>query len=161
MIIIQAGPEHFRFEISWEEKELLNVIRLYPHVPAAHHRLTKGRRIPDRAENQQLLEEALQAQREENRQLVATLLNEPARFAEIETGFRVGFTRGEIEWLLQVLNDVRVGSWIALGSPPGHPELQPGLSNETMSHIMTMDVAGFFEMAFLHALTGEPLTGDA
>ena len=33
------------------------------------------------------------------------------------SGLQLTLSGPEIEWLLQVLNDVRVGSWIALGSP--------------------------------------------
>ena len=92
---------------------MLQVLAPYPVVPASHHRLSKDRHIPNREENQQLLEESLTTQREENKKQIAALLNEPQRFMEGVGGCQVGFTRGEIEWLLQVLNDVRVGSWLA------------------------------------------------
>jgi len=155
MKLIRADPEQFQFEISREEKHLLNVLQLYPLVPASHQQLSQGREIPDREANQRLLEESLQAQREENQKKVMELLNETNRFTEIEQGYRAKFTRGEIEWLLQVFNDVRIGSWLALGSPAAHPEIKPGMSHQTMSHIVTMDIAGFFEMAFLRAVSGE------
>jgi hypothetical protein len=83
------------------------------------------------------------------------LLNEDKRFIECESGYRAVFTRGEIEWLLQVLNDVRLGNWIALGSPDEHPEIKKGMSSQTMSRIVTMDMAGFFEMGFLSAISGD------
>ena len=65
-------------------------------------------------------------------------------YAAMEAAYRYGD-----EWLLQVLNDVRVGSWIALGSPAEHPEMEPEMSKQTMSHVMTMDIAAFFEMGFM------------
>ena len=102
-----------------------------------------------------MLEESLKAQREANRKNVLALLSESKRFTKITNGYRANFTRGEIEWLLQVFNDVRVGSWLALGSPAAHPEIMPGMSNQTMTHIVTMDIAAFFEMAFLQAVRGD------
>ena len=159
---IRSGREKFQFEIRREEKALLlQVLRLYPLVPSAHHRLSRGRQIPDQAENQELLEESLNARRRENRKQVEFLLNESDRFTECQAGYRASFTRGEIEWLLQVLNDVRLGSWLALGSPDPDQGIQKGLSPQTASHVMAMDVAGFFEMSFLRAVSGGPKTGHA
>jgi len=155
MKLIRADKDQFRFEFSREEKDMLQVLQLYPLVPASHHRLSKDRKIPNREENQRLLDESLQTQREENRQKVMALLNESKRFRECAAGYRVDFTRDEIEWLLQVLNDVRLGSWLALGSPDEHPEFKPGMDHQTLSHIVTMEVAAFFEMCLLHAVSGE------
>ena len=155
MKLLRSDESGFRFKISWEEREMLNVLQLYPLVPAAHHRLSKDRMLPNREENQQLLEDALRAQREENRKLVLALLEEPERFVNCGDGYEAGFTRGEIEWLLQVLNDIRVGSWLALGSPDEHPEMKAGISRQAMSRILTMEVAGHFEMCFLGAVGGD------
>ncbi len=158
---IRSAGEKFRFEMDPSEKALLfHVLQLYPLVPADHHRLSKDRYLANCEENQHLLEESLLARRLENRKQVDTLLNEPGRFKECPGGFRAGFTRGELEWLLQVLNDVRVGGWLALGSPDEHPEKKEGMSRQTLSHIMTMDVAGFFEMNFLNAVMGDPHRDD-
>jgi hypothetical protein len=159
MKLLRADQDQFRFEFSREEKELLNVLRQYPLVPASHHRLSKDRQLPRREENQRLLDESLKAQREENRRQVESLLDEPHRFLKCEQGYRVTFARVEIEWLLQVLNDIRVGRWLALGSPDEHPKLQAGMSSQTLSHIVTMDIAAFFEMCFLRAVSGDPQPG--
>jgi hypothetical protein len=153
---IRAGRRQIQFEFAPSEKAILfHLLQLYPVVPAAHHRLSKGRKLPHREENQRLLEESLQAQRDENQKQIHAMLNETGRFAESPQGFRASFSRGEIEWLLQVLNDVRVGSWIALGSPALHPELKKDMSHQTMSQVMTMEVAAFFELNFLNAVSGD------
>jgi len=64
-----------------------------------------------------------------------------------------GFSRtiAEIEWLLQILNDVRVGSWLSLGSPDEELELSL-LNAKTAPHFWTMQLAGEFEMRLLKAL---------
>ena len=157
MKLLRGGKQKFQFAIKSEEKELLfHVLQLYPLVPAAHHRLSRGLQIPDSKENQELLEESLLAQRQENRRQVEALLKEPERFSETQAGWRVSFSRAEIEWLLQVLNDVRIGSWLALGSPAGQVKIQPGMSKPTARHVLVMDVAAFFEMCLLQAVSGTP-----
>jgi hypothetical protein len=57
-----------------------------------------------------------------------------------------------MEWLLQVLNDVRVGSWLLLGSPDGPAETLAKLSHETASHFWSMEVAGQFQMVLINAM---------
>ena len=155
MKLIRAEQDQFEFEMRFgEQARMRQLLQRYPLVPASHHRLSRGK-IPKRAEDQQLLEEALQSQREEHRKQVESLLNEPQRFVQIERGYRATFSRGEIEWLLQVLNDVRIGSWLALGAPEEHPELKPGISAKAVLHLATMDLAAFFEMRFLSAVSGD------
>ena len=101
-----------------------------------------------------LLEEALIAQRVENRKNVQALLTKPGRFQTAPNGFLLKITRSETEWLLQVLNDVRVGSWVALGSPDTEAGEHIELNKETAPHIRSMEIAGAFETFFLDALTG-------
>jgi hypothetical protein len=129
-------------------------LQRYPLVPAAHHQLSNDPQIPNREENQHLLDDALKAQREENQKLALALLTESKRFVESAPGYQVGFSRGEIEWLLQVLNDVRVGSWLALGSPDPDKEIKKRRTKDAAQHALTMDLAAYFEMIFLEAVSG-------
>jgi len=55
---------------------------------------------------------------------------------------------------LQVLNDVRVGSWIALGSPDPESGKKILFNEKLLPHFRTMELAGAFEMVFLDALSG-------
>ncbi len=115
MKLIEAGAEQFIFELEPTEQQVLaHLLRLYPLVPAAHQRLSKSE---ERPECQQLLDEALAAQRRENKKLVETFLQPGTVFSENESGCRFFLPVARMEWLLQVLNDVRVGSWLMLGSP--------------------------------------------
>jgi hypothetical protein len=152
---IRAKGDQLVFEIGRGEKALLfEMLRLYPLVSPTHHRLSRKSNIAQPKDHQRLLEESLAAQREENRKNVRTLLDEPGRFQSTPAGFHFKITRTEIEWLLQVLNDVRVGSWIALGSPDTQQEEKIVLNEKTAPRIRSMEVAGAFEMVFLDALSG-------
>ena len=154
MKLIRTKRDKFVFEISQSEKRLLfDVLKLYPLISAIHHRLTKSARTAKHDENQQLLEESLAAQREENRKNVRAMLDEPGHFKAAASGFQLTLSGPEIEWLLQVLNDVRVGSWIALGAPDPESGKKILFNEKLLPHFRMMELAGAFEMVFLDALT--------
>jgi hypothetical protein len=67
-----------------------------------------------------LLDDALAEARSENRKAVDELLSDSKRVKQEDGGWRFILSAADIEWLLVVLNDVRIGSWIELGSPE-HP----------------------------------------
>ena len=121
-------------------------------MPSAHHVLSKSGRLPDAEANQQLLDEALAEQRAENKKQLQALLADPRRFEHTETGARLSLSPAEAEWLLQVLNDIRVGSWVILGSPEEKPA---ELTAANAPHFLAMEMAGYFQMQLLEALERE------
>ena len=155
MKLIRTKRDKLVFEISLSEKRLLfDVLKLYPLISATHHRLSKTAKSAKHDKNQRLLEESLAAQREENRKNVRAMLDEPGRFQAAASGFQLTLSGPEIEWLLQVLNDVRVGSWIAIGSPDPEQGKKILFNEKLLTHFRTMELTGVFEMVFLDALSG-------
>ncbi|MCW5554908.1 MAG: hypothetical protein KIS67_22435 [Verrucomicrobiae bacterium] len=154
MKLIRAYQQEFTFGIGRREKQLLfQMLQLYPLVPPAHHRLSQSGEGPAHDENQRLLEESLAEQRRENRREVQAMLSEPARFRETKEGLRFTLTGSEMEWLLQVLNDVRIGAWLALGEPE---ELElPEVTRTNAPYLLALESAGYFESALLDALGGK------
>ena len=152
MKLVQATKDKLVFHLGKrEEGLLLRVLKHFPCVPAAHHVLSKSGRLPDAEANQQLLEEALAEQRAESKNKLQALLTDRRHLTHTETGARLSLSPAEAEWLLQVLNDVRVGSWIILGSPDEKPaELTPA----SAPHFLAMEMAGYFQMQLLEALEG-------
>jgi hypothetical protein len=139
-----------------EKQALLRTLNLYPLVPETHHRLSKGIDVPEADENQRLLEEALAEQRQENRRQVLALLESPERFRETKTGYELTLTSGEIEWLLQVLNDVRVGCWLILGQPEEGGALQ--VTDPKAKFEFALELCGLFQSNLLAGLgVDEPL----
>ena len=124
--------------------ELLNLYPCIPEVP----RLKSAAQMPDSSER--LLDEALAEQRNENKKQVQAFLADSRRFEKTAAGWRFSLSTVELEWLLQILNDVRVGSWIRLGSP--EEKLEMNLLNEkTAPHFWAMEMAGHFQMGLLEA----------
>lgn len=163
MKIHRVSPGRFIFQLSRREKELLaDVLQLYPLVPASHHRLTKAADAQSE-ENQRLLEESLAEQRAAHRRQVETLLNDPERFQKNARHFLFKLSPVEMEFLLQVLNDVRVGSWLALGEPD--EDKPPQFTPENFRYLVAMEVCGAFQSLLLAALgqseSPDWISGDA
>jgi hypothetical protein len=153
MKLVRSTKTGLVFDLSQrEEQMLLRLLKLYPCVPAAHHVLSKAGRLPGAEANQQLLDEALAEQRAQHKKQLQTLLADPRRLEHTDSGARLSLSPAEAEWFMQVLNDIRVGSWILLGSPDGKPlELTP----EKAPHFVAMERAGYFQMQLLEALERE------
>ena len=151
MKLLHASKNAYIFHLGQRERHLLlETIKLYPLVPASRHRLSKDDHGAKAAENQRWLEEALAEKRKENRRQVLTMLNEPQRFRETKSGFELELTLPQIEWLLQVLNDVRVGSWLALGEPEQGQE--PRVTEQNANYHFALQVSGMFQSVLLAAL---------
>ena len=154
MKLLKADKGRWVFELAAVEKALLTkVLSLYPMVPAEYPKLSRGQ---PQAEDQKLLEEALAGVREENKQRVAGFLQARGRFRPGKEGEEMHLKRSELDWLLQILNDVRVGSWVRLGSPEGPRETMAALNENTAPLVWGMQVSGNFQMFFLAAMSGDP-----
>ena len=151
MRLVRSDKQEFVFSMHEREKHALcRLLQLYPLVPVAHHQLSKTPGAATVKDNQQLLEEALSEQRNENRRHIAGFLAEPNRFQSQDNELRWTVQTWETEWLLQVLNDIRIGAWLALGEPES---LEPATMTEEVAPLWAaMELAGYFETELLAAL---------
>jgi hypothetical protein len=148
--LIRSAHNKFVFQLGQRDKLLLlRVLKLYPQNHSENPSLSKSGNLPGHEANQKLLQEALAEQRTENKKHLETLLTDPRRFADNELGSRLTLSRPDLEWLLQVLNDIRVGSWVLLGSPENSVE---NLTAAQAPHLWAMELSGYFQMRFLEAL---------
>jgi hypothetical protein len=148
--LLKTNGEHLVFQLGRREKSLLlDLIKLYPLVPPAHHQLRGAGTSPETQGDQHLLDEALAEHRAENRRQVDALLQDPERFKEEPDGYRLHLSTFQLEWLLQVLNDVRVGAWLHLGSPDGKTgkRVRPTLKNAR--YLWAMEISGVFQHALM------------
>jgi hypothetical protein len=127
----------------------LEVLKLYPLVPPAHYRISDSTTKPGAESNQQLLNESLAEHRAENKKQLEVMLDSPNRFQEESNGWLLRLSPTELEWLLQVLNDIRVGSWLQLGSPDEKKGKRLRLSLHNARYLWAMELAGHFQAALL------------
>ena len=152
---VSADDRAINFQLSTRERDaLVQVLQAYPVVPPAHQPVTKELKDPRVAGYQRLLDEALAEQRAANERHLHQWLAAPDRFQKAKAGCRLILERADSEWLLQVLNDIRVGHWLRLGSPePG--ELKPQhLDAQQLPAWLAMEMSGYFQMSVLEGLEG-------
>ena len=155
MKLRKADQGQFFFQIGKREKLLLfEVLKFYPLIPASYSRGGHSKQTGEES-SRKLIEEALAEQRQENKRQLKAMLEDPARFTEHDGGWQFSMSQCELEWLLQVLNDIRVGSWIRLGSPDPKEERRAELSGQSAPYFWAMELCGHFESVLLHALTRE------
>lgn len=130
----------------------IDVLLAFPSIPPAHRMARPGKTAPMVDDSTQaLLDEALAEHRQQLKNDLKAILGEPPRFRHRGKVTTLTLTPAEVECILQVLNNVRVGRWILLGSPPDLPEQVPA---EHIEHLHMMELAGVFESIFLEALMG-------
>jgi hypothetical protein len=138
------------FGLSRQEKDLLlALLKFYPRIPAGYHPLSRSSRSEE--SSQELLDESLAEHRAASKKQLEALLTDPKKLTETKTGWRLALSPSDVEWLLQVLNDIRVGSWATLGSPD---ECIAPMNAATLPHLWAMNVAGAFQMELLEELEG-------
>ena len=150
MRFFKTDGDHLVFQLGRREKDLLlELLKMYPVVPESHHRISNATDSPGMAANQKLLEEALAEHRNEKKAELQAMLDDPQRFRDSPSGYRLYLTPYQVEWLLQVLNDVRVGSWLALGSPDEKQGKQLHLDTSNARYLWAMELCGHFQVALL------------
>jgi Domain of unknown function (DUF2017) len=150
--LIERDGESFLFHISKREKGLLfEVLKLYPLIPIAHHRVSQAAATPSVQETQKLLESALADRTRENKRQLLAMLNQEARLQETDGAQRLMLSAPQMEWLLQVLNDIRVGSWLILGEPDEKKGKPIEVNDENARYYAAMEFCGLFQMTLLDA----------
>lgn len=156
MKVLRSLADKSVFYLSRREKHLLvALLQRYPCVPSAHQPISKSGLLRNQDSTQRLLDEAMAEQRAENKKQLQALLGDAGRLKQTEAGWQLSLSRADTEWLLQVLNDIRVGSWVLLGSPEEKMELSL-LNAKTAPHFWAMEMSGHFQMQLLEALDLEP-----
>lgn len=148
MKLIKAAKDKYQFQLACREKDLLlHVLSLYPLIPSGHQPLSK---TSLQESNQRLLDDALAETRAQNKKRLGSFLADPRKLKEGENGWHLTINSDEVDWLLQILNDVRIGGWIHLGSPEQPP--MKAHNAETAPHFWAMEMSGYFQMRFLELI---------
>jgi hypothetical protein len=155
----EAGKFTFRFEQA-EREWFRHILDLYP----VQQTVLRG--VEETAADE-LLEKALAERRKKLRDdaelfLKAGKLEIDAQFNEF---WDLTLNAGEVEELLQILNNVRVGLWTKMGKPdPSIEQLMPTKPNEEQVRAhMVMHVSAAWQGAMIAAVDGiaEAAPGDS
>jgi len=151
MRLSRAKEGKFVFSLNQaEQKVFLNVIELYPLVPGSHQPFSKSLQGRQAIEAQQMLDDALAEQRATHKRELDEWLKAKGRFRRTKSGCTFTVPHDRVEWLLQILNDIRIGSWLLLGSP--EDRVDPEEIDADLQQVwVAMELSGIFQMALLDA----------
>lgn len=158
MRLVRRKDNEFVFLLGKREKNALcHLLGRYPMVPEDYNTLSRTGDLVEMRVDEELLAEALAATRQESKRAILELVEADKHFTENSRGWRLKLTQSEMDWLLQVLGDIRVGSWLKLGCPEEHHEHLEKLTPKELDLFVAMEMSGSLQMFLLHALH----SGDA
>jgi len=158
----------FRFHPSGKD-QLLSILNCFPLPSKWEVTLSKNDHEGELEEDRKFLEESLDSERQSLQSTLDTFLNSPVTFYE-EDGqnfLRLGLDK--VEWLLQILNDIRISSWQLLGSPgPEDKEnleklIQDEIPEESMQQaqlFLLLELAGYYQSVVIESLDRPNLSRD-
>lgn len=135
-----------------EHAALIQILQTYPALPPSHQRVSRELAEARVQDYQRLLDETLAEQRADNQRQLESWLAAPGRFRKSRTGIRLKLQRSDAEWLLQVLNDIRLGCWLRLGSPEITAVNPENVQPQLLPAWVAMELSGYFQMGILEAL---------
>ncbi len=149
MKLLRATEQERVYAVRPSELQmLLVVLGCYPALTRSRA-ISKSGDSEQLGDAQKLLDEAMSERRQTMRQELDTWMKSPERFHQAGNHFEWRVENDHREWLLQIINDVRVGSWVELGSPDDFDASQQQVDEESARHLALMELAGMFQSVLL------------
>lgn len=153
MRLVGRDENQLTFDLGDQQKLLLErILKEYPVAGDSLHPISKSGESVELPDQQELLAEALAENRAEMKRRIGNFLRDPRRFERTETGWRITILSRQLNWLLQVLNEIRIGSWRQLDCP--EPD-DLTLALENPEPFFRMELSGQFQHVLLCALNGD------
>jgi hypothetical protein len=157
MKLVERNEESLTLALRQRERELLVfLLRLYPALDPAYQKLSKATVENHLEAAQEFLTESLTAEQNSNRQLIDQFIRGRLTPSHSEGGstLRLTLTLAEVDWLLRVINNVRVGCWTRLGRP--EPPLATALKTgaQHVTELAAIELGMLVQDNLLEALNG-------
>lgn len=155
MKLVSRQEGRIVFSLGRREAETFQVmLSRFPLIPPAYHQVTKGGIDATAHQAQTLLDEALKTEQVALATAAQNLLEDPERFAPDGKRWLLTLSEEDADWLLRLINDLRVGSWIKLKCPDFDAAKPPRFRASDLKYLALMESAGRFEIALIEALNG-------
>ena len=159
MKLVRQIKSGWKYELNQGEGDCLrSLLQQFPITADTHAQISRTDADPKSNEREKLLNES-QAEHRKELKKQATNLLAAGKFKRGEEGYLLTLNLEEREILLQILNDIRIGSWHVLGEPEELEPEKPPQTEKEMVFYNLMNLAGYFEVAFLHAYGGDGQPG--
>lgn len=156
-----SSAEAWTFGVDEREREFLEtVLESFPCVPSDYQPLSREGGDAVAAEDTAMLQEAMMEHQAEGKARVHRWLGDGERFQREREGegWTFQLAKSDFDWMMQVLNDVRVGNWLRLGAPEDiHNPVE--VLRKDPAAFFRMEAAGLFQVQFLEAVQGTDLEG--
>lgn len=155
MKLLNKTGEKFVFELMSEEKELLSkIFGLYPMLDRDKIELSKTIKDEQICQSKKILSDAFKEFQDSNKRFISELFEKSDNFKPSEDYeyYTLELDGEQIERLLQILNDIRVGMWQKLGCPDLENRKDFIRSAEDVFAVYIMDICEYFEYYLLKAL---------
>lgn len=151
MKLIGVKEDQLKFQFTAQEKDLfLASLSFYPLLNPDFHHLSRNPDEKIQAE-QELLRAAMEEERSSNKKALNEFVDNLG-WSGHEKQFTLDVSVEQVDWLLRVLNDVRVGAWDIVGRPDEKTRKEFDLQSKNSHYYGVMELSGFFQSAFLQAL---------
>jgi hypothetical protein len=146
MKLVKQAKGSWQYQLNQNEADiLLGLLQKFPFTELDPAKISKTDKAPEAIERGKLLNESLAEHRNELKKLAVDLAG-PDKWKKSEKGHLLTLDSGAREILLQILNDIRIGCWRALGEPESLETLPGDASMKDLAYRNLMDLAGYFEM---------------
>jgi hypothetical protein len=150
---LKAANDRYYFRLRPQDHPaFVRLLRLFPVLAPDYQPLSKSADPGETEADQKLLEEALRSQKAGLRSEVERLLQDGERLRKTAEGWVLALEGPQLEWFLQVVNEIRVGSWRHLGSPDHLRRLRIEINETTLHHLWAMGMCDRIQSAVLEAL---------
>jgi hypothetical protein len=151
MTFVHLKKDQFFFQLGSLDKALLfQLIERYPLVPSSHF---KSSTTPEISIDSEFIGELLAEERQENKRKLNGFFISAKKFSSSgEEKSLLALSFAEMQWLLQILNDIRVGSWIQLASPDENAMEAFDQGHQLNEQSWAMVLASRFQSTLLSAL---------
>jgi hypothetical protein len=150
---VRTNGDQLVFRLSQREYRLLvQVLKLHPLIPTGHHQLSRTADPAEIEADQRLLEEAMTTLKSSARKELDRFLKDRRRVRLQGNGCELSIPLAQVEWFLQVLNDIRVGSWLQLGCPDEQHGRPVELTRANSKFLVAMELCGLLQSVILQAV---------
>ncbi len=151
MNLHDSSPDATVIAMSEAEGDLLvEVFSAYPLVANETRNLTKSGDHDELQEDTELLRSSIEETNQLNRSRLDDWLSHPDTFRQSSEQRLLTVKAEDTDWMLQILNDLRVGSWQQLGCPSQEELSELSLNADTFRPVCTMELAGILQTILLH-----------
>jgi hypothetical protein len=148
MKLVKQTKDGWQFQLDPAANCLWSLLNQFPITANATVKISRADNDPQTIDREKLLNESLADHREVLKKKAKSLVG-AGQFKVRGKSWLLCVNSEEREFLFQILNDIRVGSWRALGEPD---KLEPQTPNPTEKEQVfhnIMNLAGYFEHKLL------------